>query len=107
MAVEKLEAKVKVQMSGSLFDQVVDSIAYDVQRMTGEDLRRRSDLWVVAKRGRGCTLTAMVSEDAARYIASYLESRVGCSVWFDEGRGAARRSEEEGAKIARSISGQL
>lgn len=101
------ELKVKVQMSGSLHDDVVDGIGIDVAQMTGEDLTRRSGAWEATRRGRGWTYTALVSEEAARYIASYLRSRSGLSLCYDEGRGEARRSEEAGIRTAKMIEAQI
>ena len=101
------EKTVTVRMNGSLFDAVIDGVATDVERMTGENLHRRSEVWTWTKRGRGHVATAKVSETAGRYIAAYLRSRVGLHVAFDDGGKAAfRRSEEVGVQVARDIENQ-
>lgn len=98
---------ITVSMPFSLWDEVIDSIATDVERMTGENLFPRSAVWGATRRGRGWTYTAVVSVRAARYIADYLRSRVGLHVGYDEGKGAARRSEGVGVRVARSLDEQV
>lgn len=94
---------VTVSMPFSLWDEVIDGIAIDVERMTGENLYRQSAIWSATRRGRGWTYTAAISIEAGVYIARYLRSRVGLHVGYDEGKGAARRSEGAGARVARSV----
>lgn len=99
---------ISIRMSGSLFDETVDSWSEDILRMTGENLGRRSPVWMSTARGRGRVITGEISEPAARYLARYLRSRVGLHVAFDDDRKAVtRRSEEDGAAIAAGIEARI